>query len=121
MAATLFNRARGLLGIAKPAETPARAAPVKKKITAHHAVSILPGPRCCAEAKALRGHRFLSREAPVLPLKECGRSDCTCRYEHYEDRRGSSRRARDMGVAVDGWIEVDRRGQVKRGRRGTDR
>jgi hypothetical protein len=120
VAATLFNKARGLFGLQKPAAT-AEPTPVKKKIAAHHAVSVVTGPRCCAEAKALRGQKFLSRQAPALPLKDCNRDDCTCRYEHYEDRRATPRRARDMGVAVDGWVEEDRRGSVKRGRRTVDR
>ena len=120
MAATLFDKARGFFGTPKPAAKDP--APVRKKISAHHAVSVVTGPRCCAEAKALRGQKFLSREAPSLPLQGCNRDDCTCRYEHYEDRRATPRRARDLGVAVDGWIEVDRRGTVvKRGRRTADR
>jgi hypothetical protein len=68
----------------------------------------------------LRGQRFLSREAPQLPLKACDREDCTCRYEHHQDRRKGFRRARDMGVSVDGWVETDKRAEVKRGRRKED-
>lgn len=29
--------------------------------------------------------------------------------------------ARDMGVAIDGWIEVDKRAEVGRGRRKSDK
>ena len=115
MAATILARAKGLLGL-KQADA---GAPVRKDQT-HHAVSIATGPRCCAAARELRGQRFLSREAPPLPLKACDRADCTCRYEHHSDRRKGLRRARDMGVAVDGWVEVDQREKPHRGRRKID-
>ena len=119
MAASLFARARGLLGLPEPSAAPVQ--PVaKKKAATHHAVSIATGPRCCAPARELRGQRFLSREAPQLPLKGCDRSDCTCRYEHHQDRRKNLRRARDMGVSIDGWVEADQRGKQKRGRREED-
>lgn len=85
-----------------------------------HAVTIAPGYRPCAAAGKLRNHRFLSREAPVLPLKDCDRTDCQCRYQHYEDRRDAQRRARDLGVAIDGYEGSERRGKTKRGRRKAD-
>jgi hypothetical protein len=52
-----------------------------------HAVAIQPGPKRCAAVEALLGQRFLSSDAPNLPLKDCTESQCTCRYRHYEDRR----------------------------------
>lgn len=118
MAATLFARAKGLLGLPRPDAEPAKpAAPARKPVNRFHAVSIAPGPRCCGAARELRGQRFLSSDAPALPLAGCDRKDCTCRYEHYQDRRKGLRRARDMGVAIDGWVETDKRGGQKRGRR----
>jgi hypothetical protein len=120
VAESLLNKARNLLRTS-PAE-PAAAAPAAKKIsTAHHAVSIAPGPRCCAQAREQQGQRFLSREAPPLPLQGCSQPNCSCRYIHHEDRRAKPRRARDMGVTVDGWLEDERRGDTKRGRRKADR
>ena len=119
MSATFFARAKGIFGGPATAE-PAKPAPVARKVS-HHAVSIAPGPRCCKEARELQGHRFLSREAPMLPLVSCDRTECTCRYEHHEDRRKGPRRARDMGVAVDGWVETDKRVGETRGRRKDDR
>lgn len=121
MAATLFARAKGLLGLpTEPSEQAKPAAPAKKPVNRYHAVSIAPGPRCCGAARELREVRFLSSEAPQLPLVACDRTECTCRYEHYQDRRKGLRRARDMGVAIDGWIETDKRGGQKRGRRKED-
>jgi hypothetical protein len=69
----------------------------------------------------LQGTRFLSREAPALPLKNCVNDECTCHYAHHDDRRIGPRRARDMGVAVDGWLEKDLRVGAVRGRRKTDK
>ena len=121
MSNTLISRARGMIFRDEPvaAVTPAKS--VKKISTTHHAVSIVPGYRCCHEVRELAGTRFLSREAPALPLKNCSSDSCSCRYEHHTDRRGGPRRARDMGVAMDGWLEVDRRAEVGRGRRQADK
>jgi hypothetical protein len=121
MAATFLNRARGMLGLPDPSTVTAKPAlqPVKKPPTTWHAVSVVPGSRCCAAAKQLEGQRFLSKDAPVLPLKNCAREECTCHYQHHEDRRKGPRRAREMGVAIDGWVEEERR-LPKRGRRKTD-
>ena len=100
----------------------ARPTVVKKISTPYHAVSVVPGPVCCSAAKEMEGRRFLSREAPVLPLKKCDRASCQCRYEHHEDRRKGPRRARDFGVSIAAWdTDDDRRQKGKRGRRKDDR
>jgi hypothetical protein len=65
-----------------------------------HAVSIVPGPRCCQAAAALAGTRFLSHGVPAheapprLPIAGCEAQNCTCRYQHHVDRRHSPSRAR---------------------------
>ena len=62
------------------------------------AVSVVPGGIACELALQLRGRRFLTREAPRLPLTECNRqNECQCKYQHLPDRRGSSRREADSG------------------------
>ena len=63
-----------------------------------HAVSVKPGPGACNVADSGRDRRWLSREAPMLPLPGCTRPDsCRCTYQHHEDRRtGASRRAEEM-------------------------
>ena len=40
----------------------------------------------------LETKRFLSSEAPLLPLDGCTLRNCQCRYVHYEDRRERDRR-----------------------------
>jgi hypothetical protein len=113
----LFKRARELFGRAEPEPKPA---PVRKAVSAWHAVSIVTGQRACDAARELSGHRFLSRDAPPLPLKKCDSPACTCRYEHHEDRRKGARRASEIGVTIDGYLSKERRSKMKRGRRKKD-
>jgi len=62
------------------------------------AVSVVPGGIACELALQLRGRRFLTREAPRLPLTECNRqNECQCKYQHLPDRRDSPRREADSG------------------------
>ena len=67
-----------------------------------HAVEIQVPASACEAAKALSGHRYLSRETPpLLPLADCDRrGECQCRYRHHEDRRGDSRREKWGGGGV---------------------
>jgi hypothetical protein len=118
MASDLLNRARSLFGRAEP--EPAAVAP-KKAVQRFHAVTIAAGPRACPAALMLRDQRFLSRDAPPLPLKGCSCAKCECHYEHHDDRRKSGRRARDLGVSLDGYTENEKRRGAKRGRRTSDK
>lgn len=122
MATTFISRARGVFFMAgSEPKAAALPKPAMKPLQKFHAVSVEPGRNCCHSARVLKGQRFLSREAPSLPLKNCMNDECTCYYTHHEDRREAPRRARDMGVAIDGWLEVDRRGGAIRGRRKIDK
>lgn len=109
------------LAASQPTRAAAPAKPFLKPLQKFHAVSVEPGRNCCHSARVLKGQRFLSGEAPSLPLKNCMNDQCTCYYTHHEDRRDAPRRARDMGVAIDGWLESDRRGGAVRGRRKIDK
>jgi len=117
--AGVLKRAKELLG------TPTAAGPKplapKPPLRPWHAVSIVPGSQPCAAAAGLARKRFLSRNAPALPLKTCDQAQCACRYDHHDDRRKGPRRASEMGVSVDGYDGLDKRGGPKRGRRKTDR
>lgn len=63
----------------------------------YHAVSIDAGASCRQTAKLYGGRRYLSPEAPAIPLPTCDTSNCRCRYVHHEDRRESGdRRLRDV-------------------------
>ena len=62
-----------------------------------HAVSIATKKSCCQASVALKRRRFLSGEAPALPLKGCGQpTKCTCVYKHFNDRRAGFRRAAEQ-------------------------
>src|SRR3984957_20988408 len=61
-----------------------------------HAVSIVTTNASCHTARAMRSIRFLSHEAPRLPLPECGAgSSCPCGYKHHDDRRARPRRTEE--------------------------
>ena len=113
----VMKRAKLLFG--RPEPEPQPVAP-KKAATPHHAVTIVPGPRACAASLDLREQRFLSREAPSLPLRKCDSSNCACRYQHHDDRRKGRRRLREMAVSVDGYSSEEHRSKQKRGRRKDD-
>lgn len=69
--------------------------------------------RACNAALETLGQVFLCREAPWLPLPECDRTSCQCRYEHLEDRRTELRRDSDNGLP-DRVVEHDRRRKRER-------
>jgi len=117
VAGNLFRRAKVLFRQSEPETT---AVAPRKTVNAHHAVVVVPGRHACAAAYALRGRRFLSREAPALPLTGCSAGECGCRYEHHDDRRHALRRARDLAVAIDGYGGPEQRTGPHRGRRKTD-
>jgi hypothetical protein len=84
------------------------------------AVSILPGSIGCDAARALRGQRFLSAQAPRIPLAECTWAEgCRCVYRKFADRRLGPRRTEDHpGMRRSGHGGLERR--IGRGRRSTD-
>lgn len=84
----LLDAAKRRLGVAEP-EADATPAPREhvRLTNPWHAVVIQAGPKRCRAAEALAGQRFLSKEAPKLPLRDCTEPQCTCRYRHYDDRR----------------------------------
>jgi hypothetical protein len=115
--AGVLKRAKDLLGTSTSAEKPLA---LKRPPRPWHAVSIVPGSQPCAAAAGLARKRFLSRDAPPLPLESCDQQ-CACRYGHHDDRRKGPRRASEIGVSVDGYEGTDKRGGPKRGRRKADR
>jgi hypothetical protein len=75
-----------------PNETVQAAKPVVRRMCTH-AVSVESDFMVCDAARTLGDKRFLSAEAPPLPLPGCDRGRCECRYVHHEDRRvGDERR-----------------------------
>ncbi len=54
----------------------------------YHGISIVyDDDKACEAVKALAKQRFLSNEAPSIPVPGCGAASCECKYVHYDDRR----------------------------------
>lgn len=61
------------------------------------AVSVYPSPAGCQAVQAIKGKRFLSSEAPHLPLAACTAEKCHCVYHHHTDRRTGDGDRRGIG------------------------
>ena len=79
------------------------------------AVEIRISGGACQPARALKGQRFLSREAPALPLPDCTAAQCTCKFTKWSDRRSDSRRLEHGGLSASFFLANNRR--TKRERR----
>ncbi len=92
--------------------TVAATSPVRK---AWHAVSIQPKGASCDAVLALRGTRFLSAQAPRLPLAQCTVPNiCACAYKHHPDRRGQARRKQEAQGLRRNKVAQERRAQGER-------
>ena len=59
----------------------------------HASVTISHEPDACEAVQEIGHKRFLVREAPVVPLKDCTQStSCSCHYLHHSDRRITTRK-----------------------------
>jgi len=66
-----------------------------------HGIEVMACDDACEAAQAIAGHRYLSDEAPRLPLEACTKlRGCQCVYRHYRDRRTDVRRESDVGLPV---------------------
>jgi len=93
----MAHKSQASAGSSKADET-GRIARLPRGVERWHAVAIRPKGASCDAAHACRAARFLSAEAPRLPLAECTQSDtCTCVYKHHEDRRLAPRRQEEGG------------------------
>jgi hypothetical protein len=99
------------------AATEAGASPESKTEGEFHAVAMQYSENSCNAAKAMTGRRFLAKDAPELPLKECDFDDCRCTFDHFSDRRSKSDRRAPF--AHRGLTE--RTGTFEREKRKTDR
>ena len=85
-----------------------------------HSVVIVTRANACTGALAARNQRFLSKDAPQLPLKDCPQaSTCKCVYKHFLDRRDEPRRGNEATGMRTARPKAERR--VARGRRKPDR
>ena len=88
----------------------------------YQAVSIKHAGCACSGVREYTGKRFLTSEAPLVPIPGCEADQCKCRYVRHKDRRMADERRHIYSLqaelyAADG--KVDRRKGV--GRRKSDR
>lgn len=77
---------------------------------------------CCVAVTRLGNVRYLNKEAPLLPLRNCSQKDrCSCRYVHHNDRRASQRRNTFTTIQEDALDQDRRKDTGNRGRRFTDK
>jgi hypothetical protein len=89
-------------------------------LTSYHAVSIRHSGRCCQAVTRLEDQRFLSTEAPRLPVEGCtSPRQCNCRYQHHTDRRDDARRDTDVGLPERMFFGPNRRSRPDRRADGT--
>jgi hypothetical protein len=87
-----------------------------------HAVSIQAAQESCLAAESISQQRFLSDDAPGLPLAECSAVECSCRYVHHADRRSGARDRRfsAMGESDESEYWTLRNRRLVGGRRQSD-
>jgi len=65
----------------------------KSSDTRWRSVKIRPDAAPCRAVAEITGQIFLAQNAPSLPLENCSKENCRCRYVFLEDRRsGEDRR-----------------------------
>ncbi len=81
---------------------------------AHHffGVIVQPGSNACDAVKAIAYSRYLSEDAPRLPLPDCNRGECRCTLQPQDDRRAGYDRRGDSFSAY-GNFELDRHAQKR--------
>lgn len=75
------------------------AAPAARRDTriSYHCVEVRTGIPACESAQHLEHVRYLSEEAPSLPVPGCSMKKCTCSYIHHDDRRDDDGRRNPYG------------------------
>jgi hypothetical protein len=64
----------------------------------------------CEAAQALEGERFLSNQAPALPLPDCTAARCSCNFVKLSDRRTEDeRRLGHQGLKASLFLNAERR------------
>lgn len=86
-----------------------RAARESKAAAAFSAVEIRPRSGACDAARALEGRRYLSKDAPALPLANCTAARCRCRFSKLSDRRTDGRRLEHDGLSASLFLPSNRR------------
>jgi hypothetical protein len=80
------------------------------------AVEIRVRAGACQAARSLEGQRFLSKEAPTLPLPSCAAAQCSCKFTKWSDRRSENRRLEHGGLSASIFLANNRRARRERRR-----
>jgi hypothetical protein len=88
--------------------------PERRRESPYHAVSVTAGHPSCEAAKQLGTLRFLTRQAPSLPLTGCDVRPCECRYSHFSDRRTGLDRRVEIGGKPPHGLEERRQNNGRR-------
>lgn len=83
----------------------------------YSSVEIQADEDCCDQIKPFIGRRYLSVEAPKLPLAECNAKRCNCRYRHYADRRDDHERRDVITTASELYVNAGNADRRERRRR----
>src|SRR5688572_714517 len=73
------------------------------------AVQIRPRGDACRAAHLLGKYRFLAKNAPALPLRECTAARCACTFSKLPDRRTDGRRLDHGGLTASLFLAASRR------------
>jgi hypothetical protein len=84
-----------------------------RKTNPYHCVAIRFELEACDRAEGLRGKRFLSAQAPHLPLNGCDAARCQCSYQHFPDRRQQDERRTPFSSSF-GWWQQDSQNDRRR-------
>jgi len=118
----LYLRAKNQSRQGLPGDSAKRSQPAQSGTGAtgrYAAVTIYPCLEACPAAWKLQDVRYVSSEAPTLPLTDCDQATCKCRYRKYDDRRDAEDR-RDQWGQFGGFLPQDGNDnrRVGRNRRG---
>ena len=97
--------------------TPKHSSTASSRKKEFSAVSIQIGPHACSAANYLRDKKFLSSQAPALPLSKCDISDCRCKYSHHKDRRSEDDRRYPSAIMQGVFSDKEKRENTNSGRR----
>ena len=95
-----------------------------KPINPYRATAIICGDNSCEAVKVISGKRFLDadKDIPHIPLPNCDTPKCSCKYEHYLDRRNTEEiRRAPPGLRSQLHLHIENvERRLKRGRRTSD-
>lgn len=87
-------------------------------VNPYRAVQVRRGLDSCRSVDAITNQRFLTSAAPTLPLPDCDRVSCSCRFDKLNDRRSGEVRRLIAQRRHDLYYGEERR--LQKGRRVTD-